>query len=71
MVTDPLLEIRIVETFLGLIPFFLKHNFVYPEVARFPCFKFGGHNLCMDPKCKGQQTGISFQNFMNKLETKF
>ena len=54
IVTDPLEEIQRVESFLGLPQFFQQSHFFYPEDGRFPCFKFGEHNLCMDPKHKGR-----------------
>ena len=55
IVTEPLMEIRRVESFLGLPAFFKESHFFYPEDGRFPCFKFGAHNLCMDPKHKGRE----------------
>ena len=55
IVTDPLQEIRRVESFLELPEFYHPDHFFYPEDGRFPCFNFGEHNLCMDPKHKGRE----------------
>ena len=55
IVTEPLQEIRKVEEYLGLAPYFKDSHFFYPKDGRFPCFKSEGHNLCMDPNHKGRE----------------
>ena len=48
IVQNPLDEIKRVETFLGLPPFFREQHFIYPEEkGKFPCFKLGQKNNCM------------------------
>ena len=71
MVTDPLQEIRRVESFLGLDPFFSQYHFVFPEGGRFPCFRFGEHNLCMDPKHKGREHPTLKRETVNYLQRHF
>ena len=71
IVTDPLQEIRRLETFLGLPPFFRQSHFVFHEEGRFPCFKFGEHNLCMDPKHKGREHPTLKRETLNHLQKHF
>ena len=71
LVTDPLQEIRRVETFLELPQFFSESHFVFPEGAKFPCFKFGEHNLCMDPKHKGRDHPTLKRETLNYLKRHF
>jgi [heparan sulfate]-glucosamine 3-sulfotransferase 5 len=54
IVQNPLDEIKRVETFLGLSPFFRERHFVYPEDRqndkmdrKFPCFQLGQKAKCM------------------------
>ena len=48
LVTNPLEEVRRVESFLGLPPFFRDQHFVYKEKwGRFPCFKLERKLRCM------------------------
>ena len=48
IVQNPLIEIRKVETFLGLSPFFEEQHFIIPdEKGKFPCFKLGWNTTCM------------------------
>ena len=71
IVADPLRDIIKVETFLGLNPFFRQSHFVFPEGGRFPCFKLGEHNLCMDPKHKGREHPTLKRETLNHLQKHF
>ena len=71
LVTDPLQEIRRVESFLGLPAFYSQSHFVFPVGGRFPCFKFGEHDLCMDPKHKGREHPTLESETLNYLKSHF
>ena len=55
IVTEPLQEIRRVESFLGLPKLYHSDHFFYPKDGGFPCFNFGKYSHCMDPKHKGRK----------------
>merc|ERR1712156_965970 len=48
MIKDPLTEIRKVETFLEIAPFFSEEHFYFPEGSKFPCFRKDSESA---PRC--------------------
>ena len=79
LVADPLPEIKRVEEFLELPPFFNEDHFYYPnEESKFPCFKLGDDKRCMQadkgrdhPSLKRETLEFlknHFQPMVDKLE---
>ena len=52
IIEEPLKEIRRVENYLGLPPFFNEDHFYKPDSNDFPCFSLGSGLRCME-KDKG------------------
>ena len=51
---DPLVELRKVETFLGLLPFFSEEHFLAGRADGLPCFESGERDR---PSCMGSNKG--------------
>ena len=50
----PLSEIRKVEKFLGISPFYSEDHFYFPEGSKFPCFR---KNAKTEPRCMMEDKG--------------
>ena len=50
----PLTEIRKVEKFLGISPFYSEDHFYFPEGSKFPCFR---KNSETEPRCMMEDKG--------------
>ena len=71
LIDDPFTEIKRVEEFLELKPFFEESHFVYPdETRRFPCFKVGERTTCMK-KANGLEHPQLKEESMNYLRKHF
>jgi [heparan sulfate]-glucosamine 3-sulfotransferase 5 len=71
IVQNPLDEIRKVETFLGLPPFFREQHFISrDEKGKFPCFKLGWKTNCMEGD-KGREHPILQNKTYDFLEKIF
>ena len=71
LIDDPFTEIKKVEEFLELRPFFEETHFVYPdESRRFPCFKVGERTTCMK-KTKGLEHPQLKEKSINYLRKHF
>ena len=71
LIDDPFSEIKRVEGYLDLEPFFEETNFVYPdETRRFPCFKVGERTTCLK-KTKGLEHPQLKEESINYLRNHF